>query len=124
MPKPAALATAAVAAYQDLAGVLVPLIGPAGVDALTSRALHVARSEYPVVETADADDADTPAEAIGPVISWLKQQEEAVLSDAAATVLAVLGDLLMTFIGEPLTMRLFRKAWPDAFSEPEVRGAT
>jgi hypothetical protein len=32
-------------------------------------------------------------------------------------VFATLTGLLVTFIGEPLTARLLRKAWPDAFAD-------
>jgi hypothetical protein len=34
--------------------------------------------------------------------------------DAALAVIAHLLGLLVTFVGEPLTLRLVRNAWPDA----------
>jgi hypothetical protein len=37
-----------------------------------------------------------------------------VAVDAAVAITAQLLGLLVTFIGEPLTVRLVREAWPDA----------
>jgi hypothetical protein len=37
-----------------------------------------------------------------------------VAIDAAVAITAHLLGLLVTFIGEPLTVRLVREAWPDA----------
>ena len=34
-------------------------------------------------------------------------------ADAPVAIIAHLLGLLMTFIGEPLTLRLVREAWPD-----------
>jgi hypothetical protein len=39
--------------------------------------------------------------------------------DAAVVLAAHLLDLLVTFIGEPLTMRLVRESWPDASLDDE-----
>jgi hypothetical protein len=124
-----ALAAAARRAYDDLARVSAPLIGQVGVDALTGRALHLAQREYPwLVHTREGTPARTertpgtppPEQAEGPfaqVIVGLEGQDPAVAAEAAGAVLATLTGLLVTFIGEPLTARLLRKAWPDAFSD-------
>lgn len=111
----AAVAATAGAAYDDLAVVLVPLIGQVGFEAVTTRALHLAQREYPSVPAGVADQAG----AFHQVSFWLKQQDPGVAMDAAATLLATLGELLVTFIGEALTMRLLRKGWPDGF--PDVK---
>ena len=56
-----ALAAAARRAYDDLARVSAPLIGQVGVDALTGRALHLARREYPwLVDTREPEQAEGP----------------------------------------------------------------
>jgi hypothetical protein len=124
-----ALAAAARRAYGDLARVSAPLIGQVGVDALTGRALHLAQREYPwLVRTRESTPARTerspgtppPEQAEGPfaqVIFCLERQDPAVATEAAGAVFATFTGLLVTFIGEPLTARLLRKAWPDAFSE-------
>lgn len=126
---PEALAAAARRAYDDLARVSAPLIGQAGVDALTDRALHLAQREYPwLVHTREGTAARTerasgtppPEQAEEPftqVIVCLEQQDPAVATEAAGAVFATLTGLLITLIGAPLTARLLRKAWPDAFSD-------
>jgi hypothetical protein len=51
------------------------------------------------------------------IIVCLERQDPAVATEAVGTVLAAFAGLLVTFIGEPLTTRLLRLAWPDAFSD-------
>ena len=109
-----AVAAAARRAYDDLARASAPLIGQVGVDALTGRALHLAQRKYPWLVQ-----ARQPERAEGPfvqVIAGLERQEPAVATEAAGAVFATLTGLLVAFIGEPLTVGLLRKAWPDAFS--------
>jgi hypothetical protein len=112
---PKALAVAAQRAYDDLARVSAPLIGHAGVEALTGRALHLARQQYPWLiasrEPAPADGAFAQA------VLCLERQTPPVAADAAVTVFALWTGLLVTFIGDSLTAGLLQKAWPDAFSE-------
>ena len=101
------ISSIALATYSDLAGILVPLIGDAGVKALTSRALHLARQQFPVdTELAAAADATSD-----PLAAWLKRVDSSDVLEAAASMLSSLAGLLGTFIGEALTMRLLRKAW-------------
>lgn len=107
-----AVAAAARGAFDDVAAVLVPLISQAGVDALAARAFHLARREYP---------ADRPGEAraagpFGPVSFWLERQDPARTADAAAAMLTTFGGLLAALIGQGLTMRYLRKAWPGGFA--------
>jgi hypothetical protein len=110
-----AVAAAARRAYEDLARVSAPLIGQVGVDALTGRAVHVAQREYPwLVDTRERVEAEGP---LAQVIFCLERQNAAVATEAAGAVLATLTGLLVTFIGEPLTTGLLRKAWPGLFSD-------
>jgi len=109
----AVVAAAARRAYDDLAGVVVPLIGQVGVDALTARASHLAQRQYSWGQTEEKQGAGP----FGHVGLWLERQDSAVATEAAAEVLSTLGGLLVTFIGQPLTMRLLRKAWPDGFPD-------
>ena len=96
--------------YDDLAAAFVPLIGQAGVDALVGRALHLAQREYPSDQTGEGQ-AD---ESFARVIRWIEQQRDpTAATDAAAAMLAAFAALLATLIGEPLTTRYLRKAWPD-----------
>jgi hypothetical protein len=111
----AAVAAAARRAYDDLARVLTPLIGQVGIDALSARAVHLAQREYPwLATTREPEHAGGP---FTPVNVSLERQDPALATEAAAAVLAILTGLLATFIGEPLTTRLMRQAWPDGFSD-------
>jgi hypothetical protein len=111
----AALAAAAGRAYDQLARVLAPLIGEAGIEALTARAVHVTQRDYPwLATTTDSDHARRP---FAQVVFSLEQQHAALATEAAAAVLATFTGLLATFVGESLTMRLVRQAWPDGLSD-------
>jgi hypothetical protein len=113
-----ALAAAAHRAYDELARASSPLIGQVGVDALTSRALHLAQRDYPwLVRTREET---SPQKADGPfaqAVSGLKRQPPHIATEAAVAVFTTLTGLLVTFIGERLTAGLLSKAWPDAFSD-------
>jgi hypothetical protein len=109
------LAAAAGRAYDDLAQVSAPLIGQVGVDALTGRALYLARQEYSWL--VDAREPHHTHEPFAQVIVSLERQNPAVATEGAAAVFAIFAGLLVTFIGEPLTAGLLRKAWPKAFSD-------
>jgi hypothetical protein len=114
----AALAAAAQRAYDDLAQVSAPLIGQVGVDALTGRALYLAQRKYPwLVHTREPEQWKGP---FAQIVFCLERQDPAVATEAAGAVLTILTGLLVTFIGEPLTARLLRKAWPDAFSDASI----
>ena len=129
------LLAAAHRAYDDLARVSAPLIGQVGVDALTGRAVHLAQREYPwLVDTREGTPARTertpgtppPEHAEGPfaqVKTCLERQDPAVAVECAGAVLATFTGLLVTFIGEPLTAGLLRKAWPGAFSDARTSDA-
>jgi len=110
------VAATASAAYEDLAAILVPLIGQMGLDAIIARALQLTQQEYPAVSAGDTDQHGAFAQ----VNVWLKQQDARIATDAAATMFSMVGGLLIAFIGEPLTMRLLRRAWPDGFTDVKI----
>jgi hypothetical protein len=113
-----ALAAAAQRAYDDLAQVSAPLIGQVGVDALTGRTLYLAQRKYPwLIHTREPDEWKGP---FAQIVFCLERQDPAVATEAAGAVLTTLTGLLVTFIGEPLTARLLRKAWPDACSDASI----
>jgi hypothetical protein len=117
-PGTEALVAAVRRAYDDLARVSVPLIGQVGVDALTGRTLYLAQQKYPwLVHTREPDQWKGP---FAQIVFCLERQDPAVATEAAGAVLTILTGLLVTFIGEPLTARLLRKAWPDAFSDASI----
>ncbi len=115
----AALAAAARRAYDDLAHASTPLIGQVGVHALTARALHLAQLEYPwLVAARESAQTDEP---FAQTIASLEQQDATIAAAGAAAVFAIFAGLLVTFIGEPLTTRLLRQAWPAAFSDAPAK---
>jgi hypothetical protein len=109
-----ALAAAALRVYETLAGQLALLIGDGGVKALTARSLHLVRRDFPwLAETEASGLAEGLFARFG---SSLERQEPAVATEAAIAALATLGGLLESLIGEALTMRVLRAAWPGAFA--------
>jgi hypothetical protein len=117
-----AVAAAAVRVYGTLAGQLALLIGDGGVKALTARSLHLVQKDFPWL--AEAPASGTSGGPFAQLGLSLARQEPAVAAKAAVASLATLGGLLETLIGEAMTMRVLRVAWPSAFAEetrPEAR---
>jgi hypothetical protein len=101
--------------YDALAAQLAPLIGDGGVRALTARSLHLVQRDFPWLAAAQEPDPSK-----GPLVQLgfdLERQKPAVAAEAAAAAMATLGGLLETLIGEALTMRVVRAAWPSAFPD-------
>jgi len=113
-----ALAATARRAYDDLARVAAPLIGQVGVDALTGRAVHLVRREYPWL--AGTPKPEQEKESFAHLLVCLEQQDPAVATEAARAVLTTFTGLLVTFIGEPLTVSILRQAWPEAFADASI----
>jgi hypothetical protein len=112
------LAAAAQRAYDDLTRESATLIGQVGIDALTGRTLYLAQRQYPwLAQTREPDQWTGP---FAQIVFCLQRQDPDVATEAAGTVFATLTGLLVTFIGEPLTASLLRKAWPDAFSDASI----
>ena len=92
----------------------------AGADGFTSllrRSLALARAEVPALHGI-TEKTDGSMEGL----EELAADARNVGSDAAIAITAHLLGLLVTFIGEPLTLRLVREAWPDAsLDEPPPR---
>jgi hypothetical protein len=108
------IAAAAHRAYDDLARVAAQLIGQAGIDALTGRAVHLTQNTYPWL--VHRREPGQPHGAFAQVVACLRGQDPVVATAAAGAVLTTLTTLLVRFIGESLTTQLLRKAWPDAVS--------
>ena len=105
--------------YGNLARVLAPLIGEVGVTALSARAWHLAQLDYPWLgDTRDSTPAGEPLAQLR--LALERHEDPAVAAEAAAAAVASLLTLLVTFIGEPLTMDLLRRAWPDSASHPST----
>jgi hypothetical protein len=111
------LAAATRRTYDDLARVSSLLIGQVGIDALAARAVHLAQQEHPWL--ADSSRPQRRNDPFAGVVVGVAGQDPAVATEGAAAVFAMLAGLLITFIGEPLTAGVLRKAWPEAF--PDVQ---
>ncbi len=109
-----AMAAATRRACDRLAQQLTPLIGDAGVDAILARSLHLAQRDIPGLAPVRAFDQRDGLCAL--LQRSLEQHEPAVATEAAVAMLATIGELLASFIGESLTTRLLCEAWPDDFA--------
>jgi hypothetical protein len=99
--------------FEKLRRQLGALVGVAGFWSLASRALTLARAKAPGLSTVELA-ADGTLQGLGePQID--KHQAE----EGGAILIAQLLGLLLTFIGETLTLRLMQDVWPDAaFDDP------
>jgi hypothetical protein len=107
---PVSSGTEAVRVCEQLRLPLSRLTGVAGFRSLMSRALAMARTEVPslIAVQVGADGSLEGLEVLG------YDQDALAGSQAGVAVVAQLLGLLVTFIGEPLTLRLVRDAWPNA----------
>ena len=102
-------------ACESLRVPLAKFVGAAGFCSLLSRALAIAKAEIPSLGSVQVR-PDGSLEGL----EGVEQNQDA---DAGAVVVTQLLGLLVTFIGEPLTLRLVRDAWPDAPAAETDRSA-
>ena len=95
---------------------LITLAGVAGFRSLLSRALTLARAEAPSLSAVQvaADGSLKGLDELEPQID--KEQTR----DGGAILIAQLIGLLLTFIGEGLTLRLIQDVWPEAVFDGRV----
>jgi len=95
---------------------LITLAGVAGFRSLLSRALTLARAEAPSLSAVQiaADGSLQGLDELAPQIN--KEQAR----DGGTILIAQLLGLLLTFIGEGLTLRLVQDAWPEAAFDGHV----
>ena len=105
--------------YDRLARQLRPLMGAAGVDAITARSLHLTRREFPWLQ-----DFPDPTDSGGPCAHTrlcLERQDAAMAADATVAGLATLVALLTALIGHGLTRRLVQVAWSTQLPRGDER---
>jgi hypothetical protein len=103
-------ADVAVQVIQELRIHLIRLTGVDGFRSLLSRALTLAKAEVPSLNVVQVR-ADGSLEGF----DGIERSQTAGAAGQAGTVLvAHLLELLVIFIGAPLTLRLVRDKWPDA----------
>lgn len=88
---------------------LTKLAGAAGFRSLLSRALVLARLEAPVLKNIGVTSEGGLEDLVPGGPARLTELDR----DAECALVAQLLQLLITFVGEPLTLRLVRDAWPD-----------
>ena len=109
-----AIAAAARRACERFAEHLSPLIGDAGMAAICDRSLHLTDGNVRGLASVRASAQGSSQFAL--LQRFLEQQESAAATESAVAVLATSSELLASFIGENLTTRLLREAWPDDFA--------
>lgn len=104
------LATATVDALTALSTELKALVGELAWRALYVRSLHLARSSF---ARPDVGDLQSSSDLLAALQEDLLTRSPVEARSAATALLHALADLLVSLIGEPLTLRLLRKAWGD-----------
>lgn len=110
----AAIAAAARRLCDCFAEHLSPLIGDLGVAAICARSLHLTQRN--VAGHAPGREFTEGQAPFALLQRFMEQQEPAAATEIAVAVLATASELLALFIGEGLTTRLLREAWPDDFA--------
>src|SRR5512133_2786039 len=95
---------------------LCALAGVAGFRSLLSRALTLAKAEAPSLSAVQVT-ADGSLKGLGELES---QTDKEQARDGGAILVAQLIGLLLTFIGEGLTLRLVQDVWPDVIFDGGV----
>ncbi len=95
---------------------LITLVGVAGLRSLLSRALTLARAEAPSLSAVQVA-ADGSLKGLDELAS---QTDKGQARDEGAILIAQLIGLLLTFIGEGLTLRLVHDVWPEAAFDGRV----
>ena len=100
----------AVMLIEKLRITLIKLAGAEGFTSLLRRALALARAEVPSLQNVKLG-ADGRLEGFEEIVA--DKGAGGAGDEAGVAITAHLLGLLITFIGEPLTLRLERAAWPD-----------
>jgi hypothetical protein len=95
----------AVQAVAKLRVPLAKLIGAAGFSSLLARALSLAQRQAPSLK-------GVRVQPNGSLVGFDAVHRDS--SDGGVILVAELLDLLVTFIGQPMTLSLVREVWPDA----------
>jgi hypothetical protein len=112
-------AYAALIVFEKVRSSLSKLVGVAGFQALLARALALAKPEA-VWLRAVCVQADATLEGFS---ETAQQQPADAVAEGSAALLAQFLGLLVTFIGEALTLRLVGDVWPEAHVDEMNFGA-
>lgn len=108
---PAALPEVGARAFEKLCHELVELVTKVGSRALFARALYLTRPEFPFFAGVRAEPGlDTALEGLHNILLDVEPEQA---REGLAALLANLIGLLVTFIGEDLTLGVLAAVWPD-----------
>lgn len=93
-----------------LGEILSGLIGPAGLRALVLRSIHLTRAEHPWISPRDGEGEAVIA--LDDLRASVSREGEDGVREGIVALVANLVDLLCTFIGRGMTVRLVQRAWP------------
>lgn len=106
---PGEVAAAIEHVFEELYALMSPLVGPTGFASVIRRAHHLSRSECRFLDAATIESMPLAKAGIESLIA--REGGEPVTGCATLLMAQVLA-LLCSFIGEELTLRLVRRAWP------------
>jgi hypothetical protein len=109
--EPSGLVAAAEEVSRKLGQPLGRLLGVDGYHALLKRALHLARAKHPLLEGVQV--VADPVGGLDGLDAAVQGADPRRARDALAEALAQLIWLLVTFIGDDLTVRTVREVWPE-----------
>lgn len=112
---PEAVAEAGQRIFQKLYLQMARLFGQAGFAAVSARALHLAQLDFPFLGGVAIEIKEEAC--LTRLRESLLGKPSAVASDAVAAFFANLIWLLMTLIGQDLTLRLLRDTWPGVLPQ-------
>ena len=102
--------------YEKLRQSLVEFVGVAGFQSLASRALTLATPEAPSLGAARVS-SDGSLQGLGEIETQIDMDKDRAGEGGIILIARLLG-LLRIFLGEALTLRLLRNAWPgEAFED-------
>ena len=116
---------ATVRVYEKLRQRLIGIAGTAGFHALAFRAVALARAEAPGLNAAQvtADGSLVGLAEFDPQFDMDKNQPgQYQPSEGGVILIARLFELLLGLLGEPLTLRLLRNAWPAEAFDTGISG--
>ncbi len=108
--EPEAVAGAIEGAVRRLNEEASTLIGPVGLLALVRRATHLSRREFPWLDQLEFQVGRVMA--LQGLAECVRTQGREQVADGATLLLSHLLELLCTFIGQDLTLRMVRRGWP------------
>jgi hypothetical protein len=113
--RPRAVCEVAIDLWERLSKVLVAIIGTEGFEALYSRSVHLAATDFPWLRPdANWDSTDSRFYELTSAMHD-RPQEEA--GQAMVILFATFNGVLSTLIGLQLTTNILRAAWGDAYEE-------